>query len=244
MKSRVGLIFSFLVFLISFFLTQAIFPALVSTFIFLLLFIFTETACCYLQWSKFPRLTRSITNLLVVTILVLSFYTLLFLPVDYQITESWKITPEIPGLYRFAFLFLFAVVLNIIDWTRLLKTKLFRLTLVFLVVVCGLFSWGYRQEKLAREYLPKIYRISPDWGIQASRIEVRGRNFFPVWKKGKLMLDDQEAVIRIWEEKLIIVELPVPHKFGLVQLYVKRSDNQISNKVSFEIKDPSYLANF
>jgi len=132
---------------------------------------------------------------------------------------------------------------SLVNWGRILKIRLFAWVLVSLVVLSG-FCYGiYRSHKLAREYLPKIYRISPNSGIQAEIVEIKGVNFFPIWKKGQILVGRQEMVVKFWNEELIKAEMPVPGRFGQVELWVVRSDGVISNKVPFEIKDPGELKN-
>lgn len=118
------------------------------------------------------------------------------------------------------------------------------LEVLILVAVSAFVYRGFRQEKLAREYLPKIYRVDRDWGIQAQKVKIEGVNFFPAWKKGKVVLDGEEMIVRFWDEKLIIAEQQVPTKFGQVNIYVVRKDGVKSNSFPFEIKDPAKLVTF
>jgi len=94
---------------------------------------------------------------------------------------------------------------------------------------------------LAREYLPKIYDISPNWGIQGQLVEIKGVNFFPAWKEGEVLFNGQEMVIMAWNEELIIAEQPVPAEFGKTTLFIVRNDGVISNKLPFEVRDPNTL---
>ncbi|HUW22020.1 MAG TPA: hypothetical protein VMW41_05160 [Candidatus Bathyarchaeia archaeon] len=241
MERYTSIIFSCLVFLITLFLSRVILTALGATFVFLFLMILLELAWGFKQSPAFSPFIRLATNFSVTSILVLSFYVLIFLPFEYQLTENWKLIPKIPSLFSLLFLLILAVILNSISWNKLLKVKIFRFLLLVFVVICGLVYREYRQEKLTKEYLPKIYKISANWGIQGSLIEIRGLNFFPIWKGGKVMLDNEETNIRSWSEGIIIAELPVPVKFGCVNLYLKRSDGIISNSIPFEIRNPGNL---
>jgi len=175
--------------------------------------------------------------------LVLSSYFLIYLPIEFLVTEIWLMTPKVPSLVSLFFLVAFAALFVFVDWRKLLKSKWRRLVLVSAVVMSGFVYTGYRREKLAREYLPKIYEVDRVWGIQAQMIKIEGVNFFPVWKKGKVVFDGDEMVIKDWDEKLVVAEQPVPKKFGKVDIRIIRSDGVISNGVKFKIRDPKELEN-
>lgn len=174
-------------------------------------------------------------------LLVLSSYFLIYLPVEFLVTEAWMITPKVSSLVSVFFLMASAAPFVFIDLKRLLEFRWRRLFLISILAVSGFVYKEYRREKLAREYLPKIYNISPSWGIQAQLIEIRGVNFFPIWKKGKILFNGQEMIIKSWNEELIIAEQPVPAGFGKTTLFIVRSDGIISNKLPFEVRDPSTL---
>lgn len=176
------------------------------------------------------------------TTVALTVYILIYLPVEYLTTEILLMVPKIPPPYSIVILFLLLFGLSLVNWGRILKIRLFAWSLVSLVVLSG-FCYGiYRSLKLDREYLPKIYKISPNSGIQAEIVEIKGINLFPVWKKGRVILGgNNEMVIKSWNEELIKAEMPVPDRFGQVQLWVVRYDGVTSNKVFFEIKDPGKL---
>jgi len=184
----------------------------------------------------------SVPSYIVSAILALMVFMLVYFPLEFKITEIWMWIPKISPIIGVSFLIFLIVIFGLVDWQRLMRTKLFWIIFVVLVVISGFVYKEYRQKKLAREYLPKVYKISYNWGIQAQIIKVEGVNFGPAWKKGKVVLDGEEMLIRSWDEKLIIAEQQVPTKFGQVALYLIRNDEVVSNKVSFEIKDPDKLA--
>lgn len=177
------------------------------------------------------------------SLLVLSFYFLIYLPIEFLVTEIWLIIPKVPSLVSLFFLVAFAAFFVFVDWGRLLESKWWRLVLISTVVMSGFVYTAYRREKLAREYLPKIYEVDRVWGIQAQIIKIEGVNFFPVWKKGKVIFDGDEMNIKVWGEKLVVAEQPVPKKFGKVDIQIIRSDGVISNGFKFKIRDPKELEN-
>jgi len=176
-------------------------------------------------------------------LLVLSSYFLIYLPVEFLVTEAWMITPKVSSLVSVFFLMASAAPFVFIDLKRLLEFRWRRLFLISILAVSGFVYKEYRREKLAREYLPKIYVVDRKWGIQAQIVKIEGVNFFPVWKKGKVLFDGDEMVIKEWNEKLVVAEQPVPKHFGKVDIRIIRSDGVISNGAKFQIRDPKELEN-
>lgn len=231
---------SCLIFLFGLFLFKAVFLAFGITLVFLFLVTLLEVVWQYRE----SAVILGLANLMMAAAIALTVYILTYLPIEFLTTEILLIVPKIPSLFSLTFLLLLVIVFSLVNWGRILKIRLFAWILVGSVVLSG-FCYGiYRSYKLAREYLPKIYQISPNSGIQAEVVEIKGVNFFPVWKKGRVVLDGKdEMVIKFWNEELIKAEMPVPSEFGPVDLFVVRSDDAISNKVLFEIKDPGKLRN-
>ncbi|MBU2577701.1 IPT/TIG domain-containing protein, partial [Patescibacteria group bacterium] len=219
------------------FFFKAIIPALGLTLFFIFWALLIEIVWQYRQ-SAFLLI---LTKLLIAAIFALFVYALIYLPLEFLMTEIWLITPKIPSIVSPILLIILAGGFSLINWNDKLKVKSWRLFLLVFIIISGSVYLGYRQNKLAREYLPKIYNISPSWGIQAQLIEIRGVNFFPIWKKGKILFNGQEMIIKSWNEELIIAEQPVPAEFGKTALFIVRSDGIISNKVPFEVRDPSTL---
>jgi hypothetical protein len=241
MNRYAAVIVSCLVFLIGLFLFKTIFLALGLTLFFLLIWSLLE-AVWYFRDSP---LVLSLINLCLAAILALAIYSLLFLPVEFLVTEVLLITPKLSPLGSLGFLGALLLCLSLVNLGNILVTKeKWRRPLVSLLAASFLVYGFWRHYKLAREYLPKIYSFAPKSGIQAEIVKIKGVNFFPVWKRGKVVLGDDVMVINTWNEELIVAEQPVPRKFGLTELYVVRSDGKISNKVSFEIKDPGKLRNY
>lgn len=230
---------SVLLFLISLFLFKSIFPALGIALAFLLLITLFEIVW---QCRETP-LSLSLIYSIIAAVLALVLYTSIYLPVEFLVTEILLIAPKISPIFSLTFLFFLMVIFNFISWDKVLKAKLSRFVFVMLVAIGSVIYGVYRHHKLAREYLPKIYQINPSSGIQAERIEIRGVNFHPIWKKGKVFLDREQMVVRDWDEQLIVAEQSVPVKFGQVNLYVVRDDGVESNRMPFEVDDPKELTN-
>lgn len=241
------IIFSSLVFLISLFLFKAIVLALVITFIFVLLSLVFEKFWRFKETPAFFVFLKASTNLIIAVILALSVFALIYFPLEFRITEIWLLTPKIPPLVGVIFLIFLVFAFELVNWQKLVKIKFSWLLMLEIVILIATSIFVYREihhQKLALEYLPKIYRISRDWGIQGQKVEIRGVNFFPGWKKGKVVLDGEEMLVRFWDERLIIAEQQVPSKFGKMNLYIVRKDGVASNSFPFEVRDPKELINF
>lgn len=226
-------------FLISLFLNKAIFPALINSLGLLLLVKFWEAV-----WQNREILSvLTFINLMLEAILALSIYTLFFLPTEFLVTEIMLVVPRLSSYWALGILILLSAILSQVNFEGILTRKRWRRPLVLLIAISGLVFGVYHHFKLEREYWPKIYNFTPKSGIQAEIVRIKGINFFPVWKKGKVVLGDDEMEINFWDEEMIVAEQPVPKKFGPVELYVVRSDGVVSNKVPFEINDPGKLRN-
>lgn len=228
-----------LLFLVSLFLNKAILPALVNSLSLLLLIKFGEAVW---QNREIPSVSAFI-NLVLGAILALAIYALFFLPTEFLVTEIMLIVPRLSSYWALGILILLSAILSQVKFSGILTKKRWRRSLVSLIVISGLVFGIYHHFKLEREYWPKIYSFTPKSGIQAEIVRIKGINFFPVWKKGKIVLGDDEMEIKSWDEELIVAEQPVPKRFGPFNLYVVRSDGIVSNKVPFEINDPGKLKN-
>jgi len=237
MKQKVSISIFVLLFLFFLFLNKAIFPALVNSLSLLLLIKFGETVW---QNREIPSVLAFI-NLVLGSILALAIYTLFFLPLEFLLTEIMLTIPRLSPYWPLGILILLSAILSQVNFEGILTGNWRRRSLVSLIAISGLVFGIYNHFKLEREYLPKIYSFTPKSGIQAEIVRIKGINFFPVWKKGKVILGDDEMVINSWDEALIVTEQPVPQNFGLTDLYIVRSDGVVSNIVSFEIKDPGKL---
>ena len=175
--------------------------------------------------------------------LALSLLILIYTPLEFRITEVWMLTPQLGKYIPTIFLILLALIFSLVDWEKILsKSKIF-IFILFLIFGISCFTYlNYRNDKLALEYLPRIYKTNFWWGIQGSLIKIDGINFSPPLGEGKVFLGDEELRVKSWEEKSIIIEQPVMSRFGQFDLYIIREDGLMSNKVPFWVKDPKELS--
>jgi len=237
MNRYTTIVFSSLIFLFGLLVFKAIFPALGLTLFFLLIWSLFEAVWHF----RDSPVILGLVNLCLAAILALTIYSLVFLPVEFLATEVLLITPKISPALGLGFLGALVLGLSLVNLGKILLSGKWRWSIISLLIVSALVYGFWRHYKLAREYLPKIYQISPDFGIQAQIVEIKGVNFWPVWKRGKIILGGQEMAIKDWNEELIRAEQPVPGKFGQVELWMERNDGVNSNKVRFEIRDPGKL---
>lgn len=237
MSKYVTIVISCVIFLTSLLFFKTVINALGLALFFVFLVTLLEVAWQYRQ-SVFLRM---VTKVFIAAIIALSVYASVYLPIEYLLTEVWLVVPKIPLAVSPILLLVLVSGYSLINWNDLLKIKTWRLAILGYMVISGLIYFGYRQNKLAREYLPKIYHISPSQGIQAQLVEISGVNFFPIWKKGKILLDNQEMGIVSWNEELIVAEQTVPSRLGQTDLFIVRSDRVESNKLPYTIRDPNTL---
>ncbi|PIP31829.1 hypothetical protein COX24_01385 [bacterium (Candidatus Gribaldobacteria) CG23_combo_of_CG06-09_8_20_14_all_37_87_8] len=243
MSRTLNLIYAFLVFWATLFLYQAIFPALFALLVFLGgLFLIDHLGkyCCFFS---FTGAGKQVVEVVFSGFGGIVLFCLVFLPVEFIISEVKYITPKLPDCLSLGVLLFFVLIFSFFPWKKFYRKKLFYFSFLFFLLLAGTVALKYKSEKLEREYLPKIYSLSPRKVIQAQIITVKGANFGPVWKKGKLVYgeEDKEIVIKDWSERMILAEQPVPSSFGKFQLTVLRSDGVRSNPLDFEIINPDTL---
>ncbi|HUV42539.1 MAG TPA: IPT/TIG domain-containing protein [Patescibacteria group bacterium] len=189
---------------------------------------------------------EKILNYLIAAILAVSIFILFYLPIEFILTEIWMLTPKIPPLIATSLLIVFIFFLSFVEWGKILRKKKFlSLLLIGIIILAGFVYREWRDQKLERGLLPKIYSIFPPlWGIQGNTIEIKGKNFFPDHRRGKVMIGDQELLIESWADELVVGKQQVPKEFGTFSLRLIRSDGVISNSLWFEVKDPDELLNY
>lgn len=243
MRQSSLIVFSCLVFLLALVLFGTIFQALGFVLIFIIGFTFLEILWMLHQALLLGKIFSTVIKLVLSAGLAISFYAFLFLPVEFFITEIWLKMAKLPKGVGLTILILLVFFFSLFSWQKYFKSKISYFFLTFFFYLSSLVYLGYRNEKLAREYLPKIYKISPVWGIQEMPITIEGVNFFQIWRKGKILVGEEEMNIIFWDEKKIVAQMPVPEKFGETSLVVIRDDNVSSNRMNFEIIDPNALSN-
>lgn len=241
MKQPSVVIYCVLVFLIALFFYQYVFYALGAVLIFLIGSTVVEILWQYRKSEKLWRFLRPAVDLFLSSILAVCFYCLLFLPIDFFLTEIAMLTPKLPRMVNFGMLALFVLFFVFFHWQRFFIKRNSYFLILFFVFISGFFYLGYRKQKLALEYLPKIYSLDGKWGIQGMLVSVKGVNFGPTWEKGQVLAGENLMNIIRWDEKQVTAEVAVPTNFGIVPLVVIRFDSIVSNSLDYEIRDPKTL---
>lgn len=238
-----GLIFSFFIFLITLLLYQTIFFALLVVLFFLGGLFLINYFWDFRRPFMVTFFVKPVTNIVLSSLSVVFLFFLVFLPLEFILSEIKYVTPKLPDFFSLGTLFLFIFIFSFFPWKKYFNYKLFFFSMFLFFSLALITSIKYRSEKILREYLPKIYSMSPNWTIQAQIIKIQGINFGQTWEKGKLIYgkESKEMVIREWGEKMIIAEQPVPSSFGRFELRVLRSDGIKSNPITFEIMNPDIL---
>ncbi len=230
-----------LVFLIALFFYQYIFYALGAVLIFLIGLTLVETLWHYLKSEKLWRFLRPAIDLSLSSALAICFYCLLFLPLDFYLTEIAMLTPKLPKLVNFSMLALFILFFVSFRWQRFFIKRNSSFLIIFFIFFSGFFYLGYRSRKLGLEYLPKIYQTDSEWGIQGMLVTIKGVNFGQTWRKGSVLAGENLMNVIKWDEEQVTAEVAVPKNFGIVPLVVVRFDGKVSNSLDFEIRDPKTL---
>lgn len=252
MEKQLVVVLSCLIFLITAFLFEQVLPALgVTTFFLFAVFILERESPRWAKkvgritkkWLKIVFSRRTFDDFVLPTMFSLAVFFLLYLPIEFLITEVWFIVPRLSRSLSVAILLIFILIFNLIDWFKLLSAKRAGKITFLLILIIGIITYGLaRGEKLAREYLPKIYRLSPTWGIQGNVVRVEGVNFGLPHNKGLVFIGNEtESSIKLWSENLVVFEQNVPRQFGVFNLYILRKDGVRSNQRLFKIGNPDEL---
>jgi hypothetical protein len=173
-------------------------------------------------------------------------YLLIIIPAEYLLTEKWLILTRIRADQK---TYLLLVVFLLIFLANYFFQKIGQLgrrgwQVIILVLICLL--WGnknYTKYYNRLQEFPKIYSLSSDWSIVGKQITITGKNFGPVWRQGKVLVDNFEMQIIDWSEEAIIADQPHPPKYFLGQMVVKNWRGNTSNGIDFEVRDPGSLNN-
>lgn len=182
-----------------------------------------------------------ILSLILSSIAGIAVYSLVFLPVEFLVTEIFFKIQKLPHYVSVTVLTVLIIAFNFVNWQRLIKTRRIAGLMLLFLFFSGLTYLKYRKEKLVREYLPKIYQVAPLQGIQGEIVKIKGVNFGPVWKNGEVFIGGDKMVVRDWNDQQIIFEQSVPSRFGKMDLKIFRRDGKVSNQVLFQIRNPDML---
>ncbi len=176
-------------------------------------------------------------------VLSLSLFFIFYLPIEYFVKEKiflfQKINPLIETLSIYSLIIASYIYFH--KNKKAISNKNIWVV-IFLLLMFGLVNRAYFQkETLSREYLPKIYNIYPRAGIQGTQVTIKGVNFGFVWEKGKIIIGSDEANIISWSEKLVILELPVPSRFGKMHVFLIKNNGTVSNQKLIEIINPDMI---
>lgn len=252
MEKQLVAVLACLIFLVTVFLFEQVLPALGVTafFLFVVFLLEREAPRWAKKTSNFAKnklkaifSKQTFNSSVLPTFFSMTVFFLLYLPVEFLITEVWLIAPRLNRFIGTGSLLAFVFVFNLIDWFKLLFSKKTGKIMFFLVLVIGILGYRLvRGEKLAREYLPKIYHVNPAQGIQGNIVRVEGVNFGLPHNRGSIFIgDEEESAIKFWSDNLVIFEQNVPGKFGKLDLRVLRKDKVMSNRWLFEVGNPDEL---
>lgn len=232
-----------LIFLIFLFASRAIFVALGMAFLFLLILTFWELGAYLWGQEEFQKIKEGIKKNLCLVVAVLTAYVLIYLPIEFLGVEVFYLRAEIPSFAGVVLLGVLIVIFGKVNWGEMVSYKKEIKAAIFsLMTVAGLVLTAYSREKDRRSDWPKVYRVSPNWGVQAQIVNIQGKNF--LLTKGRVTVGGQEMIIKFWDNEMVVAEVSVPggpRRFGKFDLQIVTEREQTSNRKPFEIRDPDTL---
>lgn len=146
----------------------------------------------------------------------------------YLTTEYWWTQDSIKYNQTGIFLLVLIFLSTFLDWEKLYKK---RKKITYLIIFLFVFSllahekYSIFYEKL--QNYPKIKSVNKNWGIQGSWAKIVGRNFGPPHEPGKVMLGEEEMIVKQWNDKEIIFEVPLGIEAGDYRISVKNNKEKI-----------------
>jgi hypothetical protein len=171
-------------------------------------------------------------------------YLLIIIPAEYLLTEKWLILTKITADQKAYLLLAVFLLIFLLNYFFQKVNRLGRRGWQIIVIIFICLLWGnknYLRYYRRLQEFPKIYNISSDWSIVGKQITITGKNFGPVWQKGKVTVDDFEMLIIDWSEEEIVAEQPHPPEYFWGQMMVKNWRGNKSNGVAFTVLDPGKL---
>jgi hypothetical protein len=222
----------------------------ISTVAFSILFL-EQNLSVINQWLiKAGLAQNTIKEYLVWPILValesLIIYLLIIIPTEYLLTEKWLIWKRITSNQKTATLLAVFLLVFLANYFFQKVNRLGHRGWQIVVVIFIFLLWAnknYTGYYRRLQEFPRIYNISSDWSIVGKQITITGKNFGPIWRQGKVTVNDFEMQIIDWSEEEIVAEQPHPPKYFLGQMMVKNWRGNKSNNIEFEIRDPGELNN-
>lgn len=172
------------------------------------------------------------------------FYLLLIIPGEYFLTEKFLVFKYIkPAVKTYILLGVFLLTFIVHQkWKKMFSwERRFWPAIVILFVAALFANRAYSSFYQNLQRYPKIYSLSSDWSIVGMEIVIDGKNFGPTWKKGEVRVDDFPFLIKEWSEEKIVAVQPVPKKYFLGKIYVRKADGLESNRLPFKVRDPGEL---
>ncbi len=185
-----------------------------------------------------------VKNQLSVAMLVISFWVLIFIAVEYGVTAHRYLRDSIPQLWRFlGLLLLIAGGLLTLNKLERKKIELGSKVLVACLLLF-LFTLGtYKQYSLFYdnlERIPKIRSVSKNWSIQGDRIAIEGKNFGDKSDEAsKVRVGELEFLIISWGNKRVVAEQPVYGEYFTDDLLICNARGNCTSAGNFSIKDPA-----
>lgn len=185
-----------------------------------------------------------IKKIILSTFFSLSLYFLIYSPIEFLLTEVIYFSVKINSLINSFILLLLLIFSAIFNWNKIIFNKKNIILIIFIMSFSIFSGFFYSHQKKLREYLPKIYRVSPDLLIQGQIIEIKGINFGLYQGNGSVKIGENKLRVLNWYDDKILAEIPVMPQMGIFNILVEANNFKKSNQLEVEIKDPIYLEKY
>lgn len=183
-----------------------------------------------------------IKNQFLIISLIITVYNVLIIPIEYYLTNIALVVYTIQPHINILIIILMIFLANMFNSAKLnLRRNRYIVAILLLGFINIIFFKFSHKKNLFSLDDPLIYEYFPRKGYQAEIIKIKGKNYFPTWQKGKVLINNKELNVISWTENLIIAEQPVLGEFGVFGLEVVRGDGKRSNKVYYKVENPSFL---
>jgi hypothetical protein len=183
---------------------------------------------------------------IIVSLETITVFLLVIIPAEYLLMEKFLVYKFIDGRVKSRLFILIFLSLFVLNYFLKKFRKFGQKYLKILVLACLLSIIGnkfYSNYYGRLQQYPKIYSVSSNWSIQGMPIIIEGKNFGEAWEKGKVKVGDIVFEIQSWSSQKIVATQPVPDHFFQGTLKVIKNNNDESQEIPFEIRDPSTLDN-
>lgn len=159
---------------------------------------------------------------------------------QYSTTEIWWVQNSIHFDKATLFILLLIFILPLATWKWFNKNLQSKYFVFFLFILVTITHKAYSNFYDQLQKYPRIKNISKTWGIPGSWVKITGKNFGEPWQPGNIYLGETKMIIKKWDDKEVIFEIPINIKkdkqtLKVINMYEKSQKEYFE----FNINDPN-----